>query len=147
MTRSERIHIAGPAGKIQVFVETREVPAGIALIAHLHPLYGGTADNKVVTTLAQTFRELGCATLRPNFRGVGGSEGEHDHRSSQRVTPQRVTPQRVITPQRVRPLLYSQLSLPPYLSIAIRQTPAPMHRLSTLPGLPSAASALNALSP
>jgi hypothetical protein len=54
------------------------VPAGIALIAHPHPLFGGTADNKVVTTLAKAFRELGCATLRPSFRGVGGSEGVHD---------------------------------------------------------------------
>jgi hypothetical protein len=52
---------------------------GIALVAHPHPLYGGSADNKVVTTLARAFRELGCATLRPNFRGVGASEGEHDH--------------------------------------------------------------------
>ncbi|NWG72888.1 MAG: alpha/beta hydrolase, partial [Parvularculaceae bacterium] len=49
------------------------------LIAHPHPLFGGTADNKVVTTLARALRELGCVTLRPSFRGVGGSEGEHDH--------------------------------------------------------------------
>ena len=35
-------------------------------------------DNKVVTTLARTFHELGCATLRPNFRGVGASDGAHD---------------------------------------------------------------------
>ncbi|MDP3036454.1 MAG: alpha/beta hydrolase, partial [Rhodocyclaceae bacterium] len=46
---------------------------------HPHPLYGGTADNKVVTTLAKAFRELGCVTLRPNFRGVGGTAGVHDH--------------------------------------------------------------------
>lgn len=79
MIRTERILLDGPAGKIEVFVETRDAPAGIALIAHPHPLYGGTADNKVVTTLARTFRELGCVALRPNFRGVGGSEGVHDH--------------------------------------------------------------------
>jgi alpha/beta superfamily hydrolase len=41
-------------------------------------LFGGTAENKVVTTLARALRDLGCATLRPNFRGVGGSEGEFD---------------------------------------------------------------------
>ncbi len=79
MSRHERILLDGPAGTIEVFVEAPEAPAGIALIAHPHPLYGGTADNKVVTTLARSFRDLGCATLRPNFRGVGASEGAHDH--------------------------------------------------------------------
>lgn len=51
---------------------------GIALIAHPHPLFGGTLDNKVVQTLARTFAELGYAALRSNFRGVGDTEGEHD---------------------------------------------------------------------
>jgi hypothetical protein len=74
----ERVIVAGPAGGIEVFVEPGEAPTGIALIAHPHPLFGGTADNKVVTTLARALRELGCATLRPNFRGVGGSTGSHD---------------------------------------------------------------------
>lgn len=78
MSRHERILLDGPAGKIEVFVEPHEAAAGIALIAHPHPLFGGTADNKVVTTLAKAFRELGCTTLRPNFRGVGGTEGTHD---------------------------------------------------------------------
>ena len=35
-------------------------------------------DNKVVSTLARIYRELGITSLRFNFRGVGGSEGEHD---------------------------------------------------------------------
>jgi len=79
MSRHERILVDGPDGKIEVFVEDHENPRGIALIAHPHPLFGGTADNKVVTTLARAFRERGCVTLRPNFRGVGGSEGGHGH--------------------------------------------------------------------
>jgi alpha/beta superfamily hydrolase len=79
MSRHERVLVDGPDGKIEVFVEGHENPQGIALIAHPHPLFGGTADNKVVTTLARAFREQGCITLRPHFRGVGGSEGEHDH--------------------------------------------------------------------
>lgn len=78
MSRHEHLLLDGPAGKLEVFVEPHELASGIALIAHPHPLFGGTADNKVVTTLARTFRELGCATLRPSFRGVGGSEGVHD---------------------------------------------------------------------
>lgn len=79
MSRHERILLDGPTGKIEVFVETHETPRGIVLIGHPHPLFGGTADNKVVTTLARAFRGLDCITLRPSFRGVGGSEGEHDH--------------------------------------------------------------------
>lgn len=77
MSRPEHVLLDGAAGKIEVFVEPRADAIGIALIAHPHPLYGGTAENKVVTTLAKTFRELGYVTLRPNFRGVGGSGGEH----------------------------------------------------------------------
>lgn len=79
MSRHERILLEGPAGALEVFVEPHEQATGIALVAHPHPLFGGTADNKVVTTLAKAFRDLGCITLRPNFRGVGGSAGEHDH--------------------------------------------------------------------
>lgn len=71
--------IDGPDGTIELFVDPQEQPAGIALIGHPHPLFGGTADNKVVTTLARSFREQGCVALRPSFRGVGGSEGEHTH--------------------------------------------------------------------
>lgn len=78
MIARERLLLDGPAGKIEVFVEAPPQPVGIALIAHPHPLYGGSADNKVVTTLARTLRELGCVALRPNFRGVGSSEGTHD---------------------------------------------------------------------
>lgn len=79
MSRHEHILLDGPDGRIEVFVEPAQDAAGIALIGHPHPMFGGTADNKVVTTLARIFRELGCATLRPSFRGVGGSEGTHDH--------------------------------------------------------------------
>jgi alpha/beta superfamily hydrolase len=56
-----------------------EAPRGIALVAHPHPLYGGTMDNKVAQTLARTFVNLGYVTVRFNFRGVGASEGVHDH--------------------------------------------------------------------
>ena len=51
---------------------------GVALIAHPHPLFGGTLDNKVVQTLARAFVELGYQSWRPNFRGVGETEGTHD---------------------------------------------------------------------
>lgn len=52
---------------------------GVALIAHPHPLYGGTMDNKVIHTLTRAFVGLGYCAVRMNFRGVGLSEGVHDH--------------------------------------------------------------------
>lgn len=71
--------IAGPAGRIECAVDKPEgVARGIALVAHPHPLYGGTLDNKVVQTLARAFVELGYEAWRPNFRGVGATEGTHD---------------------------------------------------------------------
>ena len=78
---TERLSLDGPAGRIDVALDLPAVdaPRALALIAHPHPLYGGTLDNKVAQTLARAFTELGYATLRPNFRGVGGSEGVHDH--------------------------------------------------------------------
>jgi hypothetical protein len=75
----ERIFIEGGAGRIETVIDRpQERPRGVALVAHPHPLYGGTLDNKVVQTLAKTFVELGYIALRPNFRGVGASEGAHD---------------------------------------------------------------------
>src|SRR4029453_14789891 len=71
--------VPGPAGRIECAVDQPESTArGVALIAHPHPLYGGTLDNKVVQTLARAFLELGYETWRPNFRGVGATEGVHD---------------------------------------------------------------------
>ena len=77
---AERVSIPGAAGGIETMVElpARE-PRGVALVAHPHPLFGGTLDNKVVQTLARAFRELGYVALRTNFRGVGATSGEHDH--------------------------------------------------------------------
>ncbi len=76
---TRRIAVPGPVGRLECAIdEPSGPPRGVALVAHPHPLYGGTLDNKVVQTLAKTFVELGYAAVRPNFRGVGGSEGEHD---------------------------------------------------------------------
>jgi alpha/beta superfamily hydrolase len=75
----KRVLIDGPVGQIEIAIDGPAAPRGLALIAHPHPLFGGTLENKIVTTLARCFKELGYLTLRPNFRGVGASQGEHDH--------------------------------------------------------------------
>jgi len=76
---SHKFTLDGHAGKMQCILDLPEgAPRGIALVAHPHPLYGGTMENKVAQTLARTFVTLGYATARFNFRGVGESEGVHD---------------------------------------------------------------------
>jgi uncharacterized protein len=51
---------------------------GTAIVAHPHPLFGGTRDNKVVMTLARSLTAFGFHVLRPNFRGIGESSGSFD---------------------------------------------------------------------
>jgi len=78
----ERVFLEGNTGRIESVIDAPAAPhgpRGIALVAHPHPLYGGTLDNKVVQTLAKTFVQLGWVAVRPNFRGVGATEGVHDH--------------------------------------------------------------------
>ena len=71
--------IAGTAGKLEGITHLPdETPRAIAVVAHPLPTMGGTMENKIVTTLAKTFVELGFAALRFNFRGVGHSEGDFD---------------------------------------------------------------------
>src|SRR5215211_1096682 len=75
----ERVHVPGPVGTIETDLnDPGPQRRGVALIAHPNPVQGGTKDNKVVTTLAKAFFSLGYLTARPNFRGVGASEGTHD---------------------------------------------------------------------
>jgi alpha/beta superfamily hydrolase len=76
---TERLVIDGPAGDLEVAMNAPErPPRGIALVAHPHPLQGGTLDNKVAQTLAKTFFALGYVSVRLNFRGVGRSTGVFD---------------------------------------------------------------------
>jgi alpha/beta superfamily hydrolase len=75
------LYLAGPAGKIELMIDLPEPGVArntVAIICHPHPLHGGSLHNKVVTILERSLRELGAKTVRFNFRGVGGSEGEHD---------------------------------------------------------------------
>ncbi|MBS0425190.1 MAG: alpha/beta hydrolase [Proteobacteria bacterium] len=73
---TQEFFIDGPAGKLEtVLGEPRSAPKGIAVVAHPHPLHGGTMDNKVVHTLFTALLELEFITVKFNFRGVGQSEG------------------------------------------------------------------------
>jgi alpha/beta superfamily hydrolase len=72
------ILLDGPVGKLEVFVDRpRSDPLAAALVLHPHPSQGGTAEHKIPATLAKALVDIGFLVLRPNFRGVGRSEGEH----------------------------------------------------------------------
>lgn len=71
--------IDGPSGALEIATAGQPAPpAGIALVAHPHPLHGGTMDNKVSQTLCRALHRLGFLVAALNFRGVGRSEGSYD---------------------------------------------------------------------
>lgn len=76
--QTERLTLEGPEGHLEAVLEGEmDVPSMLAIICHPHPQFGGTMDNKVVTTLSRAARSAGGAALRFNFRGVGGSQGAY----------------------------------------------------------------------
>ena len=76
---TQKFFVDGPAGKLETVLAepNSECRHGIAIIAHPHPLYGGTMDNKIVHTLFKALFELGFITVKFNYRGVGKSEGSY----------------------------------------------------------------------
>jgi alpha/beta superfamily hydrolase len=81
--QTERLTLTGAAGAIEAVRDSAALvegasPRGVVIIAHPHPLFGGTMDNKVVQTLARAFVQCGWTAVRFNFRGVGGTAGVHD---------------------------------------------------------------------
>lgn len=76
---TQKIALQGGAGLIEALLDVPVgAPRGTAVIAHPHPLFGGTMTNKVVQTLARAFVQTGWRAVRFNFRGVGASEGAYD---------------------------------------------------------------------
>lgn len=81
--RTQALTLSGPAGAIEALqdepgLDAGQAPRGVAVIAHPHPLFGGTMNNKVVQTLARAFVQAGWRAVRFNFRGVGASAGSYD---------------------------------------------------------------------
>ncbi|MEI7514723.1 MAG: alpha/beta family hydrolase [Betaproteobacteria bacterium] len=81
---TRKLSLLGPAGVLEALLDMPELaqgqsPRGLAVIAHPHPLFGGTMDNKVVQTLARAFVQTGWQAVRFNFRGVGASQGVYDN--------------------------------------------------------------------
>lgn len=80
MKPSTRIlSVPGPVGPIECALDCPTTPRMLALIAHPHPLQGGTMHNKVAQTIARALLQADAICWRPNFRGVGDSAGTFDH--------------------------------------------------------------------
>ncbi len=79
--KKSSILINGPAGELEIRVKPSRDPGSskLVVISHPHPLYGGTMNNKVVTTLERGFSATGYHTVAYNFRGVGKSQGSYDN--------------------------------------------------------------------
>ena len=87
--QTERFTINGPAGLLEIARDLAAAPdgqvRGTAVIAHPHPLFSGTMDNKVVQTMARAFVASGWNAVRFNFRGVGASQGSYDAGTGERA--------------------------------------------------------------
>ncbi len=76
---SKSLFIDGPSGSLETLAENfDDAPKGILVVCHPHPSHGGTMQNKVVHTVARAGHDMGLATLRFNYRGVGKSEGSYN---------------------------------------------------------------------
>lgn len=80
MLRTQKTIFQGAVGAVDCILDLPGAPpAGWALVLHPHPLHGGARDNKIVTTIARACVQSGLVAVRPDFRGVGASEGTFDH--------------------------------------------------------------------
>ncbi|WP_416546942.1 alpha/beta hydrolase [Limnohabitans sp. DCL3] len=77
---TQSLTLQGHSGAMEALLDTPSGMAlvGTAVIAHPHPLFGGTMQNKVVQTMARAFVQCGWQAVRFNFRGVGSSAGTYD---------------------------------------------------------------------
>lgn len=80
MAQTESFFFPGPAGRVEAVLMTpADEPAAAAVVCHANPLQGGMMHFKVVFRAAKALQAAGAAVLRFNFRGVGLSDGIHDH--------------------------------------------------------------------
>lgn len=80
LDKEKSFFIQGSAGAIEAKAQRSKSSSLITIIlCHPHPLYGGTMENKVITTCFRSFHTLGANVVRFNYRGVGQSQGKYDN--------------------------------------------------------------------
>ncbi len=125
--------LPGPAGQLEVLTTRPQEPLkGVGIICHPDPRQGGTMKNKVVTIVARAFSELGLATVRFNYRGIGASTGEYGH-----VTGELADLEAIISWVNIvlpgTPLWLAGFSFGSYVSALAAQTVFPSHLISIAP--------------
>jgi alpha/beta superfamily hydrolase len=133
--RAERLSIEGPAGALEAVIEDPGVPGdSYAVVCHPHPLYGGTMDNKVVTTVARALHETGIPTLRFNFRGVGASAGAFDRGEGETADADAVA-QWGAEHWSGRTLVIAGFSFGGYVALRLAQQRLPRHLITIAPAI------------
>ncbi len=135
---SREAFIAGSAGRLEALIAAPPdvAPAGICVVCHPHPLYGGAMSNKVVWTLASCALKAGLLTARFNFRGVGKSEGSFDNAVGETEDVLAVVDWlRAIQPagQPDQPLLLAGFSFGAYVSLKAAAVARPAALVSIAP--------------
>jgi alpha/beta superfamily hydrolase len=131
----ERLLIEGPAGALEASVEETAVEgSSYAVVCHPHPLFGGTMDNKVVTTVARALHETGIPTLRFNFRGVGSSAGEFDQGVGETADADAVAAWGALR-WPGRDLVLAGFSFGGYVALRLAQQRVPRHLITIAPAL------------
>ena len=135
---TQSLILQGPAGAIEAL---RDAPVqgeirGTAVIAHPHPLFGGTMQNKVVQTLARAFVQCGWQAVRFNFRGVGTSAGTYDEGRGEAADMQAVIDQ--VAPS--GPLPLAGFSFGAFVTSHVVRTLTPVRSLDKLVLVGTAAS-------
>jgi len=135
---TQSLTLQGSAGVIEALLDTPSggVFKGTAVIAHPHPLFGGTMQNKVVQTLARAFVQCGWQAVRFNFRGVGASAGTYDEGLGEAADMLSVIEQ--VAP--AGPLALAGFSFGAFVTSHVAQTVAPVRRLDKLVLVGTAAS-------
>lgn len=135
---TQSLTLQGKAGAIEALLDTPTDLAvvGTAVIAHPHPLFGGTMQNKVVQTLARAFVQCGWQAVRFNFRGVGASAGAYDEGRGEAADMQAVIDQ--VAPS--GPLALAGFSFGAFVTSHVVRTLAPMRSLDKLVLVGTAAS-------
>lgn len=127
--------IEGGVGVLEVRhfgLESQEGHA-LAVICHPHTLYGGSMDNKVVTTIERALQGMGVATVCFNFRGAGKSAGEYDEGKGEQEDLAVVVQwaQRLMPEQ--RPLILAGFSFGSYVSLQAQAQLTPDFVLAVAP--------------
>lgn len=132
----ERLPIEGPSGSLEAVAEDPAVAADrYGIVCHPHPLFGGTMDNKVVTSVARALQETGMPTVRFNFRGVGASEGVFDSGIGETADADAIAAWGGARWPGRRPPLFAGFSFGAYVALRLAQVRRPSQLITVAPPL------------